>query len=113
MEFVRSYIRTLSELDPANPYYTNLLKRDFIPWDEFQEIVHKFSENHSYLVKMQDEINNLRLAEAREAETPSEEPDTTSTQAPSETPQEQVGEEPGEDPCLPPWPYPFGSFLFR
>lgn len=98
MEFVRSYIKTLSELDPANPYYTNLLKRDFISWDEFQEIVHNFSANHSYLVKMQYEINNLRLAETREAEIETEEPESLTDQAVADQPQQQEEEQQGQEP---------------
>lgn len=98
MEFVRSYIRTLSELDPANPYYTNLLKRDFIPWDEFQEIVSNFSANHSYLVRMQDEINNLSLAAEREGEIQEEPPVVDAGTEQTDTSQPEEDQMPGQEP---------------
>lgn len=65
MSMVRAHLKVMSDVDPANPYYSNLLDRidhgDRIGLDEFIKAAERFSSNDYYLVKLQDEINNQNI----------------------------------------------------
>lgn len=77
MSLVRDHLKVLSEIDPANVYYSNLLTRlnhgEHITWKEFEDAVSRFSYNQQYLIKLQDEINNAKLAVETEGEIISDE----------------------------------------
>lgn len=74
MTLIREHLKVFSELDPANPYYSTLLERinhgEHITWKDFEQALNRFSSNEYYMVKLQDEINNAKLAET--GETPTE-----------------------------------------
>ncbi len=72
MSMVRAHLKVMSDVDPANPYYSNLLDRidhgDRIGLDEFIKAAERFSSNDYYLVKLQDEINNQNINASQPSE---------------------------------------------
>lgn len=68
----REVIRTLLEIDPANPLLTELLNKSSISSEEMLEAAESTLSRHALL---QDARNNLSLAEARERELAARQPE--------------------------------------
>ncbi len=115
MSLVEGHVKVMNEMDPANPYYSNLLDRishgDHINWKEFEDAVSRFSSNEYYLIKLQDAINdaNANLTLAGEAPTeivPDEIPVETAAIPPTDQPPAEPARPPESSPETPSAPQP-------
>lgn len=85
----REIIRTLSEIDPANPTLNTLLNATNLSPEKLREITVDFAR--SYRIRLQDETNNLSLSEAQAREAEKQLSKSAEDEEPSTEPAEQTG----------------------
>lgn len=91
VEQAREIIRNLLKVDPANSHLTSLLNKSDISPEELQKATEDFAD--AYHVRLQDEYNNARLAEAREAELAKQQPSADESIDETEGPIQQQPEQ--------------------